>query len=588
MDPSSAAEFLELARAGFLADGRTLAAAACDQQLAVVDASSARYEEAFDRATAAVVAYEDLRYVLRTPTTRTRWVSSYAHTVALALDLCIERDDARAAAELIETARSQAVLDLESSASAGPITTAIDREAPTARPGSADPARILAGLDPSAAPPSVVVGGRSFMRAARGGEGAVVSLDEARHALGGADSWWWSSWAGPTRLWWALIAPDTIEAGAIDIGPSSLAGQALRALADALPIDRGEESAHEITERVLAGPLAGPPPAEADLARRLGECLLPERLRAELRRRARSGRPLRLVVAPAPVIASVPLATLAVDGGEPRRASEPTRVIEGADVVMVPSVAFLAAADRADARGGRGPLRLVVADPLGDLPHARRSASAGSRPVILSGPAATLGAVRAAIGRLGTRTNGVMAVVGHARASALDDAHLCLAAEPGSSRCPLSTTCGGSPLWARDVLSDRDGEQWLGGRVPARVLLSTCRSSGADLAGLGGEWQGLAPAMIWAGAEVVVSTMWPLVDHPASARLDATIIGLLERAADPVGALAEVLRDQLREWRSSGRATSAELAGGFGRFADDHVPPLIWAAFVVVGAGRSV
>jgi CHAT domain-containing protein len=119
------------------------------------------------------------------------------------------------------------------------------------------------------------------------------------------------------------------------------------------------------------------------------------------------------------------------------------------------------------------------------------------------------------------------------------------------------------------------------------VLLAACRTTGADLAGLGGEWQGLAPAMIWAGAESVVSTMWPLLDHPASARLDESIIESLERADDPVGALADVQRDQLRQWRASGRATSAELAGGLGRFADDHVPPLIWATFVIVGAGRA-
>ena len=111
--------------------------------------------------------------------------------------------------------------------------------------------------------------------------------------------------------------------------------------------------------------------------------------------------------------------------------------------------------------------------------------------------------------------------------------------------------------------------------MPGRVLLLGCDTAGAATLGAGGEWMGLAPAFLWAGARVVVATLWPTLDHPESLKFEAALVDVLKREVDPASSLRVLQLEALQDWR---RMT---LAAGV-----DSVPagtPLVWAAYAAIG-----
>jgi CHAT domain-containing protein len=318
--------------------------------------------------------------------------------------------------------------------------------------------------------------------------------------------------------------------------------------------------------------LTGSPPAERRLARRLGEALLPEPLRARLLA-ASTAAPVSLVVAPAPEVASVPVGWLALDDID-------TRLVERGDAVVVPAAALLAAADERwpiQLARGSGPVRAAATDALDDLPYVRALAEFASHAVV--GPEATAPAV---VDALRSTRPAVVVVAGHARSDGVADAHLCVARTGGAPPCPYSSPaspCSGQPLPATTWLaSDPSTDD----AVANRVFLAVCHGSGADTAGRAGEWLGLAPALLFAGARMVVATAWPVLDHPATAAIDREVVSALATSQRPAAELSRIQREWLGRWRATGWRTSARAVGS-SVIPTDHAAPLLWAPYVAVG-----
>ena len=348
----------------------------------------------------------------------------------------------------------------------------------------------------------------------------------------------------------------------------ALLAAALAEWASVVPLARAEETSTAAARRANRGALTVSPAAERRLARRLGDALLPAPLRSRLLEA-----PMSLVVAPAPEIASIPVAWLALDDAD-------TRLVERADAVVVPAAALLAAAgDRwpATLAHGPGPVRAAVTDALGDLPHVRGLAALAASAAV--GADVTGSSV---IEALRSRRPGVVVVAGHARSDGVADAHVCVARMGAGAPCRYSSPgrpCPGEPLPAGTWLaSDPATDE----AVANRVLLATCHGSGADTAGRAGEWLGLAPALMFAGARLVVATAWPVLDHPVTATIDEELARALTTSPRPATALAHIQRAWLDRWRATGWRTSARAVGS----ADvpvDHASPLLWAAYVAVG-----
>ena len=164
---------------------------------------------------------------------------------------------------------------------------------------------------------------------------------------------------------------------------------------------------------------------------------------------------------------------------------------------------------------GAGPVRAAVVDALDDLPHVRALAALATHAVI--GAEATTASV---VEALRSTRPGVVVVAGHARSDGVADAHICVARAGDGPPCPYSSPnglCAGEPLGAATWLATDPASD---AAVANRVLLATCHGSGADTAGRAGEWLGLAPALLFAGARMVVATAWPVLDHPVTAAID--------------------------------------------------------------------
>jgi hypothetical protein len=569
------------ARTSFAALGRPLAAAGCDQQLAAVAVIAGHDDEARRRALGALGALDTHRYRLVTPAGRAAWIQLYEHTLALALDVAARSGDSRVVAELIETARSQGVPESVVPAAvtgrglvgAELMVTQSD-EAMASSPDAA--ARATAGALPLGPGRQISVGASSALAVFDDTAPLPpVDLDALRQKCGGRDATWWGTWRVGGRLWWSLIGPgDAVAVGSIDAAATSPLVSALDEWESVVPLARSDETAGDAARRATRGALAASPAAERGLALRLGLAVLPEPLRSGLVA-ARADAPISLVVAPAPEIASIPVAWLAVDEAD-------TRLVERADTVVVPAAALLAAADErwpSTLARGAGPVRAAVTDALDDLPHVRGLAALATRAVV--GADATVSSV---VEVLRSARPGVVVVAGHARSDGVADAHVCVARAGEGAPCPYSSParpCSGEPLPAATWLASDPATNEA---VVNRVLLATCHGSGADTAGRAGEWLGLAPALLFAGARVVVATAWPVLDHAVTAAIDEDLARALATAERPAAELARIQRTWLDRWRATGWRTSARAVGS-PAVPSDHASPLLWAPYVAVGFG---
>jgi tetratricopeptide (TPR) repeat protein len=449
----------------------------------------------------------------------------------------------------------------------------------------------------------------------------LLSLEEMTAAAAGPGAWLWSSWELAGRLWWAIVPPDgQCFAGDVPMDARSDAGLGLARLAEILPprpvarddsVSLGTAVAHTDPEREHIEPeqtTVGSERVAVDPERRLaadlGAALLPEPLRREMLRRLATGAP-RLVLgyAPAPRVAHVPVGLLALadddstpDDG-PAADHDPTldggpdtdtcdaaataatadlpRVLDIADLTLMPSCAVTAAVATRPAEPIAAPLPLaaLVVDPLDDLPNVRRL------PELLAAEgieaAVTLGGVTVRKWRPDSLAAGRASVLSFLAGQRAGSDAMAVYAGHATSATPAMPTTGalvlapptpGEPdlFTAHELMS-----AWAAGTaaLPRRVVLAGCSTSGADAAG-GGEWWGLAPAMLLSGARTVVATLWDVRDAPATTAFAAAVTAALRVHPNPAEAIAALQRDMLARWR---RAPDATLA------------PLYWAPWVVVG-----
>jgi CHAT domain-containing protein len=243
---------------------------------------------------------------------------------------------------------------------------------------------------------------------------------------------------------------------------------------------------------------------------------------------------------------------------------------------LAPSVALLDVVSRRlqSKVGPPWPLLVIVADPNEDLPGAGRvvqDLTELAPRIVLRGRAATPSALAEALTGTSPGAPGLVVYAGHAASAEPGQACLFLAGEDGQSRASLS---------AWELLSGVPGEPGYRYPLPSRVLLAACATAGAEAAGPAGEWLGLAPATLWAGASVVAATAWPILDEGLTPELTARLAAVLTTATDPARALRAIQLDMLRRWQP-GEATNC--ARGDQEPASRKVSPIHWAPYVVVG-----
>jgi hypothetical protein len=324
-----------------------------------------------------------------------------------------------------------------------------------------------------------------------------------------------------------VIDADGVRAGLVDTGIGSALHDALAAIAAGTPAGDDDHA-----DRVRGGHdlMTGP------VGMAVASLLVPKCVHEAWSRARAAGIAEPLLIAPAAPLARLPVAALPMGArGEP--------FVRHLRPVYLPSPA-LAAVSRPGATEvspGGYPVKLVVADPGGDLPGARRLAEHCAWSLV---------------GAEATRTN-------------LSDALRELAAAGAAATMVFAghTTSPDDPTRAVLHLSggDLSAAEWFSRRgradfpAPAVVLLLSCLSGGFGVA----DWYGLATAALAAGAGTVVSTLWPHLD--TTYPVDRAIIAALAEAVDPVGAVYDVLEQYSR-------------AAGMGVASS----PFVWANYAVI------
>jgi tetratricopeptide (TPR) repeat protein/CHAT domain-containing protein len=526
--------------------------AATDRQAALVQACMA------------VAVADDLRQRLGYNEDRELWSTGpFGTSRSVALDIASGPPNGNPwyAAELIESGRAQTQ---PAAVSRDPGVGA--RSAATFG-ASASPA---GGERPLGTIASVAVNGTSLLHQTRqnlakagltdAGPAPIELLTASQTLAGGGDVWWLGSWLGGNGdvLWESAVGARDAGAGSHDMSAESPLFGCLKILYQSLPFQPEGETYEDLARRMTQSVLRDPA-TERKLAGLLGTLLLPQRLRDLLRDTKQR---VRLVVAPDWSLSYVPWGLLAID-------DQDTRLLERADVLLAPAVYLIDALERGAAaghrqRGGPGPLAAAAVDPDGDLSAAR---SFGQRLVpaaaVHAGAEATVTAFLAPLQGAPRGRPGLAVFAGHSRSS-LDTRRqvLCFAKSEAALSCPMADQCcGGGPLAAERLFADPDIA------LPGRVFLAACSSSGSMLAGSAGEWLGLAPAMLWAGARLVIAANWPTIDNSSAAEFEAAVVNALLRERDPVGALHDLQASALRRWRDG----------------DLFAAPLYWAGYSAIG-----
>lgn len=555
LDPSEALDDLEMHSVMLDLGGAGLDRAEVDLLRAEILATKGDHQRALESAMEAISDLDGLRYSLRAQAARAAWAATLHRALGSCLDLANACGDSAKVAELIEMARVQAFPVLggaEADRSAGDV--ALLR------------------------PPTVRIHGRASIARGLDGPGGEtdepqlppIDLERAAASAVGPGGWWLSYWHDGTTLTWALVPPEgQVEHGRIQGDRYDELIAALAELDGNLPIPLDGESDGDVDFRLYGAPFCCRPADEAVLSGRLGRLLLPERLRREaLARRAAGRTPLRVAIAPDPLLAHVPWALLVVDGTVE---VDGLRLVEVVTWALAPSATLLVLAGGRPAPEGPAPLRLAVLDPadVPELPAARALVPHLLGVRILGGrhwqaePATlpTLWSALRSVGRDSTVLFGCHAVRGDARRPS--DSALVLAAADERARSALLT--------AADLL----GQPIPPEAFPAQVSLRACDTS--DLASAtGGEWLSLAPAFLAAGARVVGTTQFPLVDVAGGDRVGG-LVGSLLAGTDLADALRREQLDGLARWRAH---------AGPGRPPLEDTP-LAWAAHAVCSTGRA-
>jgi tetratricopeptide (TPR) repeat protein len=516
---------------------------------AEVLAAHGRAEQALGSTLAAIADLDEMRHRLRAQADRASWSVTCNRALAMALEMAVATGDSRRVAELIELARVQAFPIIGT----GGGTEEVSLQAPpTVRVRGR--ASILRGSIDSIDDPT-----------------APVDLEGAAGCAAGSGAWWLSYWHDGFTLTWALVPPT----GPISHGrlPGDRYDDLRHALADLdrnLPIPLDGESDADVDFRLFTAAFRREPNAERTLSVRLGELLLPEALQHEAVGRYARGEPaLALAIAPDPLLAHVPWALLAMTA-EPARDGD-RRLAELVSWTLAPSATLLVLTSERPLPSGRAPLRLAVLDPadVPSLPAAQALAGQLQGVRVLGGrhwgaepatPAAVLEAMAAA-GPDSTVLFGCHAVRGDVRRPSTSA--LVLAADAPDAR---AAHLSAGALFSNPIPASS---------FPGQVSLQACDTS--DLASAtSGEWLSLAPAFLVAGARVVATTQYPLIDVSDGDGPSPLVQALLD-GSDLAEAVRREQIDGLRRWR---------LHDG-GRMPPVADTPLSWGAYAIVSTGRS-
>ncbi|MGQ4331774.1 CHAT domain-containing protein [Streptomyces hayashii] len=566
---------------------RPLAAVAARLLLARADEFDGRPGPALAQAAHALAAVHDARYLIPSARGRKQWERVQLNAYATVLRLAERSGDAVLLAEVVETVRGEVLPDridrteLEAhlaldamTATAAPAGTpdgdggtAVDTAAEAADDGPSARGRTrsaLPGLDPVRRPPPVRVAGRRRLPTGAGRSG-VIDLDVELCALGGR-CWYWSAAVVLDRYYWVVRDPDgRWTHGSADIAQQSPAALADQALRQALPLPLPGEDAAAAAARADRGPLsrgAGPDGGkERALLGSVAEAFLPAPLAAGLRATPPDEVPSLVVSLPA-ALAHLPVPALPLEPGTDRR------VVDVARVLHVPawSVVNQRLTRRPPQAGQPYDLRLAVMAPDGDPVAAARLKSPPFARRSLGGPLPK------------ERLSQVLHL--------LDDDRHWLLYLAGHVTTEWNPTRGGLRLGPEgdgyghlsiaEMLAAADsGPHANLFPVPERVLAVGCGSLGLEHEPETGgartptsEWLGFGSALMFAGADHVICTLYPV--YPVG-QLNDIAHSLAERlvAGDsPADALRDVQLAELNRWRGTGE----------GR-------PFLWQAFVYAGVG---
>jgi hypothetical protein len=528
-----------------------------------------RAEAALVYRLAAVGALDERRYRLRSQTDRLAWAQRYAEAVDAALRSAVETGAPGAAAQVMEAARLQGVpgahVKQRASSLAAPAAAGTrDTRRTTLGFGETSQRSValqLQGELPLRPPPVIRVRGDARLLGPHAVERpAALDLERIAALACGDGAWWWGQWSTGDSVYWSLVPPvGDVTAGRIDWGQDSPLAALLERLTAALPVQGPAETEEQMDARVTAGPLFDAA-SERELMTALGALLIPEPLRHELRRRAKhgSGR-LPLAVAPAWALAWLPWATLALPAGSGGAAEQhdTARLVELADVTLAPSAALLNLISKRPAVAS-GPVSLAVLNPTGDL--------AATHNLRFSLPAEALLLDDGTVGEPGTKANLRRALRAVDRGSTLVfgcHARIATPGQPSTSALVLRPGDGDEGfLTAEELLDEDDGHRDY--PLPRTVVVLGCESADIGSAS-GAEWLTLGPALLWAGADETLVTLFPIFkDAPAEAELLSL-----------VGSGIEV-REALSRWQSDCLAAWREAS-------EPWYSPMHWACYTVLG-----
>lgn len=553
---------------------------------------------ALELLTEVIVELDRLRYTLRRERDRAAWAASWRRAVDAAVTLAVEQGAPDRVARIIEMARVQPVpastLDTTSislttdlgNAAPGSVPaldhdamTAYRSESPTMTAAEQAATFAFAGTTSFALSPPVEVVVEHGTPGATDAGAIRIDLDDVRRSVD-PGAVWWGTWLTEDALVWYLVDPDgSVHAGSSPRRDDLLDGLR-RAVARPHESDGSDDPAPGVlTERMITGPLGTGRPLAGrfglDSPRRpagldvdwpghtaadhgafmadLGAWLIPPRLAQRLAAALEAGRVESVLVATGPELGGIPWGLVAipgVDGIPIGGSSDPRRVMEAAEVGVVPSVGFLASLE--PARGGTSSV-IVVCDPLGDLYNARHAPPGATRlfgtvdVVDAEQPApvpATVAAVTAALSGVERGCPGLFVYQGHAVVGdTIDAAGLRLADGVLTPRAFFGA----------------DG----GGRLncPAAAALFACDSLAAHV---GVEWSGITPALLWGGARYVLSTSWPTLDVVATSEFEADLADHIAEGLDVPGVLRRLQLSRLADWRARpSELTMPYLWGGY-------------------------
>ena len=615
--------------------GRGYDTAAAELVAADIQERRGRRGAALRHALTAVAHLDRSRYLLPMPRWRADWVRSNEHAYGCALRLAAADNDGRLVAELVEAARLQAVprpAEAHDTTGVGALLLPFP-ESGEPRPrdtAGADfrgmgedalksaAAQAALGTDPLQPSPIVAIDGISLLPQAAATAGRLrVDVSEQVTRLAGDGAWWWGAAIADGVYYWAVRDDGRFICGSTPVAEGTRGWQVLKDLLDATP-EPGIGSIEDGGYRIRTGPLGWDGPddphiRERDFAWRLSEAFLPPPVREQAlkilvpEQQASGCPPFRLVVSLPAALCRLPVALLALQqpASHPGEQPDVPRLVEAAVVHLAPSMALMASITRRSPVTGPTsetpwPLLVSIVDPTDDLDQAQ----AGAEPRILLEGWQRLrksGANGSPHARPATKTElrealltfpdraGLLVYSGHAYAGHADapaTGGLVLASpEPADALAQRAggIASGDAAAGAQKLLTSRELLAAEGEpppyQFPARVLLSACSAAGfgrttQTAAGLDGEWLGVAAAVLQAGADEVIATLFELIEGRGTAKFEGRLVNLLMSTPDAAAALRQAQVEALGEWRA-GRTNLAAKS------------PLIWAAYACLGGRQA-